>query len=189
MTAAGGQHDLARTQTLEAFADTILPGVKRHPEDRAIAGVEEDAGAVEAGALALLAHPALGLADALDGMAGLLNMHAQNHARARRLALDPSVPAFVALDFDERTALVQELTDPAHPEREVWFGVALFCTMAFDSAPHLPTVEAFAQGHPGLSLIGFEPPGEDGLWRFPEFSYQRRLADPHPRTTATGSPT
>ncbi len=188
MTAAGGAPDPIRTQTLEAFADTIIPGAKRHPDDRAIAGVEEDPGAVQAGALDLLAHPALGLAEALDGMAGLLNLHAQNYARARRLTLDASVPAFVALGFDDRTALVQELTDPAHPEREVWFGVALFCTMAFDSAPHLPTASALAQGHPGLAVLGLRPPDQDGLWRFPRFSYQRQLADPHPHTTATGSP-
>ncbi|MFI7024135.1 DUF5987 family protein [Micromonospora sp. NPDC049900] len=180
--------DPATTVTLEAFADTIVPGVKRSPDDRAIAGVEDDPGAVQAGALAVLAHPALGLTEALDGMAGLLNMHAQQHARVGRFALDPAVPPFVALDFDARTALVQELTDPAHPEREVWFGVALFCTMAFDSAPHLPTGEALEQGHPGLSLLGLRRPDPDGFWRFPHFSYQRRLACVHPHTTATGSP-
>lgn len=180
--------DPVRTMTLEAFADTIIPGVRRFPDDRAIAGVEDDPGAVEAGALELLAHPALGLTDALDGIAGLLNMHAQNYARARQVALDPAVPPFVALDFDERTALVQELTDPSHPEREVWFGVALYCTMAFDSAPHLSTPQAIAQEHPGLRLLGFAPPDDDGLWRFSRFSYQRQLADPHPQTTSTGNP-
>ncbi|SBT46773.1 hypothetical protein GA0070621_2715 [Micromonospora narathiwatensis] len=180
--------DPVRTATLEAFADTIIPGAKRFPEDRAIAGVVDDPGAVEAGALELLAHSALGLAEALDGMAGLLNMHAQNHARARQLLLDPAVPPFVALDFDARTALVQELTDPSHPEREVWFGVALFCTMAFDSAPHLSTVDALEQGHVGLTVLGYRSPDGDGLWRFPRFSYQRQLATVHPQTTATGSP-
>nr|WP_207915137.1 DUF5987 family protein [Micromonospora sp. 15K316] len=180
--------DPVRTATLEAFADTIIPGAKRFPEDRAIAGVVDDPGAVEAGALELLAHSALGLAKALDGMAGLLNMHAQNSARAKQLVLDPTVPPFVALDFDARTALVQELTDPSHPEREVWFGVALFCTMAFDSAPHLSTVDALEQGHPGLSILGFHHPDEDRSWRFPHFSYQRQLATVHPQTTTTGNP-
>ncbi|MEU5945748.1 DUF5987 family protein [Micromonospora sp. NPDC047465] len=188
MTAGQPTPDPVRTATLEAFADTIIPGTKRFPGDRAVAGVVDDAGAVEAGALDLLAHPALGLAEALDGMAGLLNMHAQAYARARQLTLDPAVPAFVALEFDDRTALVQNLTDPSHPEREVWFGAALFCTMAFDSAPHLSTAEALDQGHPGLSVLGFSKPDEDGLWRFPHFSYQRQLADIHPQTTATGSP-
>ncbi|MFV2104038.1 DUF5987 family protein [Micromonospora sp. LOL_024] len=178
----------ATTATLEAFADTIVPGVKRSPDDRAIAGVEDDPGAVQAGALEVLAHPALGLTEALDGIAGLLNMHAQHQARVGQHTLDPAVPPFVALDFDTRTALVEQLTDPSHPEREVWFGVALFCTMAFDSAPHLPTAEALDQGHPGLSLLGVGQPDLDGLWRFPQFSYHRRLASVHPHTTATGSP-
>ncbi|GAA3944752.1 DUF5987 family protein [Actinoplanes auranticolor] len=180
--------DSVPTQTLEAFADTIIPGAQRFPGDRAISGVTAEDGAVAAGALAVLADPALGLADALNGMAGLLNMHAGDYARKHDVRLDPTVPAFVALSFDERTALVQDLTDPGHPEREVWFGAALFCTMAFDSAPHLSTTDALAQGHPGLSLIGFAAPEPDGLWRFPRFSYERALADPHPDTTSTGSP-
>ncbi|TYB91427.1 regulator, partial [Micromonospora sp. WP24] len=36
--------DPVRTATLEAFADTIIPGAKRFPEDRAIAGVVDDPG-------------------------------------------------------------------------------------------------------------------------------------------------
>ncbi|GIM82487.1 DUF5987 family protein [Winogradskya consettensis] len=180
---------MTQIATLEAFADTIIPGCKRTSDDRAIAGVSEDGGAVAAGALAVLADPALGLTDALEGMAGLLNMHAGAYGRKRGLTLDGTVPALVALSFDDRTALVQELTGPAHSEREVWFGAALFCTMAFDSAPHLPTATALAEHHPGLELIGFRAPDADGLWRFADFSYRRRLADPHPQTTETGSPT
>ena len=37
--------------TLEAFADTILPGEKRTPDDTAVAGVSDGPGAVAAGAL------------------------------------------------------------------------------------------------------------------------------------------
>lgn len=188
MHAAGPPEDPVRTLTLEAFADTIIPGEKRSPDDAAIAGAAAGGGAVEAGALTVLAHPALGLADSLDGIAAMLNMHAGAYARKRKLSLDPSLPAFVALSFDDRTALVQELTDPQHPEQEVWFGVALFCTMAFDSAPHLSTVEALRDGHPGLAMMGYSAPDADGLWRFPAYSYGRELADKHPGTTKTGSP-
>jgi hypothetical protein len=42
------------TQTLEAFADTLIPGEKRFPADRAIAGVVSGAGAVQAGAIEML---------------------------------------------------------------------------------------------------------------------------------------
>jgi hypothetical protein len=60
--------------------------------------------------------------------------------------------------------------------------------MAFDSAAHQHTAEALAAGHPGLTFLGFRRPEPDGLYRFPRFSYGRKLADPHPRTTKTGSP-
>jgi hypothetical protein len=60
--------------------------------------------------------------------------------------------------------------------------------MAFDSAPHKHTVEAIAEGHPGLRTLGFAPPDHDGLWRFPNFSYGRKLAERHPNTTESGSP-
>ena len=44
------ERDPARTATLEAYADTIIPGSKRTAKDRAIAGVVSDGGAVQAGA-------------------------------------------------------------------------------------------------------------------------------------------
>ena len=44
------------------------------------------------------------------------------------------------------------------------------------------------EGHPGLAAIGFPAPDADDLWRFPEFSYRRVLANKHPRTTGKGSP-
>ena len=47
--------------TLEAFADTFVPGEKRSPDDVAIAGAAAGPGAVEAGALELLEMPATGV--------------------------------------------------------------------------------------------------------------------------------
>jgi len=178
----------ARTMTLEAFADTIVPGEKRSPDDRAIAGVATGGGAVAAGALDLLATPAGGLAPVLGDLAAALNGHAQTYATERGMVLDASVPPFVALAFEHRAAMVQSLTAPRHPERQLWVNLATFSNMAFDSAAHLSTTEALATGHPGLMTIGFAPPNADGLWRFPDSSYRRKLADPHPATTASGSP-
>ncbi|MFI5845716.1 DUF5987 family protein [Catenuloplanes sp. NPDC051500] len=180
--------DAALTLTIEAFADTIIPGEKRFPGDRAVAGAAEGGGAVAAGALVLLRDPAGGLAPALDSLAVSLNDHATRYAGGRALPLDDDVPAFVALPFADRTALVEELTAWEHPEHEMWVGLALFSNMAFDSAAHLHTAEAFAAGHPGLLTLGYAPPGPDGVWQFPSFSYGRELALPHPGTTATGSP-
>jgi hypothetical protein len=173
---------------LEAFADTIVPGEKRSPHDRAVAGAAPGGGAVAAGAIELLEHPAGGLAPALDAMAFELNAIAVEYANEHGHAHDDDVPAFVALPFAARTALVQDLTSPGHPAQQMWVGLALFSNMAFDSAAHLSTADALAAGHPGLLAMGYARPDADGLWRFPSFTYGRALADLHPHTTATGSP-
>lgn len=182
------QPDRSRTSTLEAFADTIVPGERRGPDDRAVAGVSSGGGAVASGALELMADPASGFADVLDTLAEGLNAHAEGYAEEQGLALDRTVPPFVSLAFEDRTALLQRLLAPEHPEREMWIGLALFSNMAFDSAAHLNTVEALNAGHPGLRAIGYLPPDADGLWRFERTSYGRQLAQPHPHTTETGSP-
>jgi hypothetical protein len=177
-----------KTMTLEAFADTIVPGEKRSPDDRAIAGVSEGGGAVAAGALEVLSMPATGVADALGYLAQTLNTHAQTYAAERDLTLDEDVPPFVALSYEHRAGLVHVLTTPGHPEKDGWVLLALFSNMAYDAAPHMHTVDALAAGHPGLTAMGFSMPDADGLWRNPEYSYGRELASLHPATTASGSP-
>jgi hypothetical protein len=174
--------------TLEAFADTIIPGEKRWPDDRAIAGVSAGGGAVTAGAVELLETPAGGMSFVLDTMVVALNEHAKEYAAGRGRTLDDAVPAFVDLDYADRTALVQTLIAPDHPEKEMWIGLVMFSVMAWDTGAHMSIAEAFESGHPGLLTIGFARPDEDGLWRFPEYSYGRQLANPHPHTTPTGSP-
>jgi enediyne biosynthesis protein E8 len=178
----------ARDMTLEAFADTIIPGEKRFPGDRAIAGISEGGGAVQAGALAILEMPEGGMAPALDDVASALNAHAERYREEHGLAADESVPAFVALESDDRIGLVMELNTPGHPEKELWSGLALFCYMAFDTGAHLHTIDALRDGHPGLTAMKFTSPDPDGLWRFPESSYQRPLSSLHPDTTPSGSP-
>jgi enediyne biosynthesis protein E8 len=180
--------DRDKTMTLEAFADTIVPGEKRWPDDRAVAGAADGPGAVAAGALELLATPATGIADSLDIYVRDLNERAREYAAAHDVPLDGSAPAFVALPFPDRTALVQELTAPGNPEKELWVLLVLFSNMAFDTAAHMHTADAVAAGHPGLSAMGFARPDPDGLWRFTDYSYGRPLARIHPRTTPSGSP-
>jgi hypothetical protein len=174
--------------TLEAYADTIVPGQKRWAEDRAIAGVSTGGGAVEAGALELLRWDATGIHDGLDDLADLANGHAEAYAAEQGIALDESVPPFVSLDYSERVALIQRLTTPGHPEKDFWVMLSLFCNMAFDSAAHLHTAEALADGHPGLAAMGLSHPDADGLWRFKDAGYGRELARLHPDTTPQGSP-
>lgn len=178
----------SRTMTLEAFADTIIPGEKRWPGDHAIAGVSEGGGAVAAGALELLETPATGVTVGLKPLAHALNGHARAYAAENEIALDESVPPFVALAHHDRTAVVMSLTAPGNAERDGWVSLALFCNMAFDSAAHLHTAEAIAAGHPGLLAMGTTTPDDDGLWRYPQYTYGRKLADLHPDTTPSGSP-
>jgi hypothetical protein len=180
--------DQTKRSTLEAFADTIIPGEKRWPGDRAVAGVSAGGGAVAAGAVDLLEEPAGGIAGLLDGLVEGLNDHAATYAAEQGLDLDEEVPPFVALAFPDRTALVQALVSPDHPEKELWVALVMFSNMAFDTGAQMHTSEALAGGHPGLATIGFELPDADGVWRFPSFSYGRKLADTHPDTTPTGSP-
>ena len=185
-------HSLTRDQyqviTLEAFADTFVPGEKRSPDDIAIAGAAGGPGAVAAGAIELLQQPATGVAEGLADLAVNLNEHAAEYAAARGLPLDGAVPPFAALSFGHRTELIRSLTAPEHPEKEFWILTALFCFMAFDTAAHIPTVSAIEIGHPGLMTMGFAKPDPDALWRFPDFSYGRQLARVHPRTTPSGDP-
>jgi enediyne biosynthesis protein E8 len=176
-----------RTMTLEAFADTIIPGEKRSPADRAVAGIAPGGGAVAAGAIAVLETPEGGMEPALDDLAAALNGHAARYCGQHGLDADPTA-AFVGLSADHRIALVRHLVAAGHPERAMWVGLAMFSYMAFDTGAHLNTAQALAQGHPGLLTLGFSPPDPDGLWRFPNASYGRALARIHPDTTATGSP-
>ncbi|MCF6474897.1 regulator [Nonomuraea sp. MG754425] len=177
-----------KVETLEALADTIVPGPRRGPRDRAVAGVSRTGGAVAAGALDLLRWDATGVSGSLDDYARSLNEHAGGYAAEHGIAVDEDTPAFVALPYDDRAALVRQLTAPGHPEKALWVLLVLFCYMAYDSAAHLHTADAIRAGHPGLTAMGITRPDDDGLWRFPSWSYGRPLADPHPDTTASGSP-
>jgi len=175
-----------RTMTLEAFADTIIPGEKRHPRDRAVAGTAPGGGAVAAGAVAVLETAESGMEPMLDSLAEALNGHAGRYCAQHGLpAEQPAV--FAGLPAQHRTELVGQLMATGHPERGLWVGLAMFSYMAFDTGAHMHTAQAIAEGHPGLRILGFTPPGPDGLWRFPDASYRRALARSHPDTDATGS--
>jgi hypothetical protein len=188
MQPATSDEERIKAMTLEAFADTIVPGNKRWPGDRAVAGVCEDGGSVAAGALQLLESPAGGLAPWLVGLAAMLNGHAQTYAGEQGIELDDEVPSFVSLSYDQRVEMVLRLTAWEHPERQGWVNLVMFSNMAFDTGAHMHTADALASGHPGLLTLGFAPPDADGLWRFPDYSYRRQLAEIHPATTASGSP-
>jgi hypothetical protein len=175
--------------TLEAFADTMIPGAKRSPTDRAVAGAAHGPGAVQAGALELLYFPTLGIAPALPVFAEAINAKAVAYAAQHQLVLDPGVPPYVALGFADRTRLAVQALDYGQPDYLLFYAVAALAFIAFHTAGHLHTADAVRRGHPGLKAIGFPKPDADGLWRYPRYSYKRRVAKPHPRTTTGGNPT
>lgn len=176
------------TLTLEAFADTLIPGERRYDGDLAVAGAARGPGAVQAGALAMMRLPAAGIAPTLPVFAGWLNQRAGLYAAQAQLLLDPTLPPFVALSFAHRTRCVLQLLDPAAPDYLAWYALTAMPFLAFHTAGFMSTAEAVRRGHPGLRWIGFPMPGRDNLWRFSQFSYRRRLAREHPRTHSSGSP-
>lgn len=174
--------------TLEAFADTLIPGERRTTDDRAVAGAAAGPGAVQAGAVDLLLSPHAGTAEVATAMAAGLNLRATAYALEHGRVLDPAVAPVVALDFEERTELLVRLVDGDDPDQQLWEALAALVFLAYHTAGHLPTAEAVRDGHPGLTAIGFPLPDADGLWRFPQHSYERVLATAHPATTPGGHP-
>jgi hypothetical protein len=175
------------TQTLEAFSDTLIPGEKRFPADRAIAGVVSGAGAVQAGAIEMLHFPPVGFQAALPGLAATINVLALLYALEHKIALGLTVPPLVDLDFASRTALLVRILDSEGPEQAAFYGLASVVFVAYNTAGYLPTAEAIRAGHLGLAAIRFPPPDPDGVWRFPDFSYRRVLAQAHP-LSSRGNP-
>jgi hypothetical protein len=167
--------------TLEAFADTLIPGEKRSPGDRAIADAAAGPGAVQAGAVALMHFPPSGIAPALPVLAVDLNRRALTYAAAHLIVLDPTVPPLVALDFAARTAVCLEALDAETPDQLAYYALAALVFLAYHTAGHLPTPQAVRDGHPGLAALGLPLPDADDLWRHPVFSYRKRLARGHKR--------
>jgi hypothetical protein len=177
------------TMTIEAVADTLIPGAKRFDGDVAIAGVGHGAGAVQAGAVDFMRYRGTGVGAALPVFAAAVNAEAVAYAAARGKIIDPALPPFVALGYRDRKAMLDSLLNSGGGQQTlIWFALAGLVFLAYHTAGHLDTAKAVRRGHPGLAALGFPKPDRDGLWRFPRFSYRRKLAKTHPRTTRTGNP-
>ena len=152
--------------TLQAFADTIIPGRPATRTDlgnpidpRAIAGVDGRPGAVETDALALYRHPKVGF-DALEP-AFLAELE------QRSLPLGGS---FLTLSFDGRVQAVRAGTSFDNSTRILWEAAAAVPFTAFCGglAPEQTARRASGyrvMGHPGAAPRGYR-----------KFSYRRRLA-------------
>jgi hypothetical protein len=153
--------------TLQAFADTMIPGrrVARtdlgneiHPQ--AIAGMDPDPGAVEADVLALYHHPEVGF-DALEGpfLADL---------QTRSL---PAGGQFLDLDFARRVQVCVGGLSFDNPSRQVWEAAAAVPFTAFCAAALIRNATSSqASGYRVMGLPGAAPAG------YRDFSYRRRLA-------------
>src|SRR4051812_23107192 len=116
--------------TLQAFADTIIPGRRASKTDLgdaihplAIAGVDPDPGAVEADALRLYHHPLIGF-DALEP------------AFLAELSLRslPLGGTFLTLPYDKREQVVQAGFDFSNPTRLLWEAATAVPFTAFCAA-------------------------------------------------------
>ena len=159
--------------TLQAFADTILPGRKTTVTDlgnaidpRAIAGVDTLPGAVEADALALYHHPEVGFDALAPAFLAQLELKAL-----------PLGGEFLSLDFDRRVKACLEGLDFSNPTRVLWEAAAAVPFTAFCAAALIrnPT-SANASGYRVMGLPGTAPNG------YRRFSYRRRLSHERTRT-------
>lgn len=159
--------------TLQAFADTMLPGRKATSTDlgnpidpRAIAGVDPQPGAVEADALALYHHPEIGF-DTL-APAFLAELEAQ---------AAPNGGLFLDLPFNARVKTCLSGLDLNNPTRLLWEAAAAVPFTAFCAAALIVNATwNDASGYRVMGLPGTAPNGYEG------FSYRRRLSRERTRT-------
>lgn len=155
--------------TLQAFADTMVPGRKALTTDLgheidplAIAGVDGEPGAVEADALLLYHDPLVGFPALEAPFLAELSTRALAHGGA-----------FLDLAFEQRVAVCLEGLAPGNPTVLVWEAAAAVPFVAFlcsgaQSEATIDTSSAYqAMGYPGAAPNGYA-----------EFSYRRKLATP-----------
>ena len=158
--------------TLQAFADTMIPGRKATKTDLgndihplAIAGVDDQPGAVETDALALYHHPLTGF-DALEPTF-LTHLSAQSLQHGAD---------FLTLGFPDRVAVCIAGLDYSNPDRLVWEAAAAVPFTAFCAAALVEEqTAAKASGYRVMGLPGAAPHGYKG------FSYRRKLAEERTR--------
>jgi hypothetical protein len=153
--------------TLQAFADTVIPGRKASKTDlgneihpQAIAGVDPLPGAVEADVLALFHHPEVGF-DALEP-ALLADLETRSL---------PKGGDFLSLPFDGRVEVLIGGLSFDNPSRLLWEAGAAVPFTAFCAAALIRNATwDKASGYRVMGLPGTAPNGYSG------FSYRRKLS-------------
>jgi hypothetical protein len=161
--------------TLQAFADTMIPGKKVTRTDlgnevhpKAIAGADPEPGAVQADALLLYHHPLVGF----DTVAAAFLADLE----ARSL---PRLGQFIDLPFDKRTAVCVEGLSSSNPTAQVWelAAVVPFAAFLCTAAQKNATIDTSS----GLQVMGFPGIAPHG---YADYSYRRALSS---ERTANGS--
>ena len=161
--------------TLQAFADTLIPGKRVTRTDlgneihpKAIAGAHPEPGAVQADTLLLYHHPLIGF-DLVEP-AFLADLEARSLLRLGQ---------FLDLPFDKRVAVCVDGLSPSNPTAQVWQlatavpFAAFLCTATQKNATIDTSSGLQVTGHPGTAPRGYA-----------DFSYRRALST---ERTATGS--
>jgi len=177
--APSGSAPMPRTEltdaTLQAFADTMLPGRLAQRTDLgnpiyplAIAGVDWRPGAVETDALAAAYHPEIGFASVAPTFLSDLEARSLQHGGD-----------FLHLDFSSRVQVCLSGLEYQNPSREVWEAAAAVPFTAFCAAVLIRDATwNDASGYRVMGLPGTAPNG------YTDFSYRRRLSR---ERTKTGS--
>jgi hypothetical protein len=153
--------------TLQAFADTMLPGCRVEETDLgnpidplAIAGVDPLPGAVQADALALSHHPEVGFDPLAPAFLADLEARSLTHGGD-----------FLHLDFGSRVQVSLNGLDFSNPSRELWELAAAIAFIAFCAAPLIrDATAAQACGYRVMGLPGVAPNG------YGDYSYGRQLS-------------
>jgi enediyne biosynthesis protein E8 len=153
--------------TMQAFADTIIPGRKAektdlgdeiHPD--AIAGVDDEPGAVEADVMRLYHHPLTGF-DALEP-ALLADLSTRSFQQGG---------PFLGLDFEARSAVLLQALSFDNPDRVLYEAAAAVPFTAFCAAAiHEVGTAKNASGYRVMGYPGAAPQG------YRRYSYGRKLA-------------
>ena len=154
--------------TMQAFADTMIPGRKVAKTDlgdeihpMAIAGVDGEPGAVEADVMRLYHHPLTGF-DALQP-AFLTDLNTR--------ALSQGGP-FLTLPYDKRVAVLEPALAYSNPERVLFEAAAAVPFTAFCAAAVHPV--GTDKNASGYRVMGYPGAAPNGYQR--SFSYRKRLA-------------
>jgi hypothetical protein len=161
--------------TLQAFADTMIPGRKAISTDLgneihplAIAGVHGEPGAVEADALLLFHDARIGF-DAIEP-AFLSDLSTRSIPRGGQ---------FLDLPFGKRVQVCVEGLAPSNPSVQVWEAAAAvpfaaLLAVATQADATIDTASGYqVMGHPGIAPDGYA-----------DYSYKKRLSN---ERTANGS--